>query len=51
MADITKCQGRNCERKESCQRYTAQADDWQSWSEFDTLEDCEYYWENESEEK
>ena len=51
MADITKCQGRNCERKETCYRYTAQADDWQSWSDFDQLEDCEYYWKIESEEK
>ena len=51
MADITKCQGRNCERKETCYRYTAQADDWQSWSDFDKLEDCEYYWKIESEEK
>ena len=51
MADITKCQGRNCERKETCYRYTAQADDWQSWSDFDQLEDCEYYWKIESEGK
>ena len=52
MADITKCEGRNCPRKETCYRYTAQADDeWQSWSEFDMLVECAYYWENESEEK
>ena len=51
MADITKCQGRNCERKETCYRYTAEADDWQSWSEFDMVKDCEYYWKIESEEQ
>ena len=51
MADITKCQGINCKRKKTCYRYTAPADDWQSWSDFDKLEDCEYYWKIESEEK
>ena len=52
MADITKCQGINCPRKETCYRYTAQADEyWQSWSDFDMLAECECYWENESEEK
>ena len=52
MADITKCEGRNCPRKETCYRYTAQADDeWQAWSEFDKLASCEYYWKNESEDK
>lgn len=52
MADITKCQGRNCPRKDTCYRYTAKADDeWQAWSEFDKLANCECYWKNESEEK
>ena len=49
MADITKCQGRNCEYKETCYRYTAKVSLWQSWSDFDQLKDCEYYWKIESE--
>lgn len=31
MADITKCNGGQCPIKEKCYRYTAQADDYQSW--------------------
>lgn len=49
MADITKCQGRNCPRKDTCYRHTAKADyEWQAWSDFDKLANCEYYWKNES---
>ena len=52
MADITKCQGINCEHKKTCYRYTAKSDEyWQSWSDFYQLEECTFYWENESEEK
>ena len=52
MAVITKCLGRNCPRKDTCYRYTAKSDEyWQSWSDFYQLEECTFYWENESEEK
>lgn len=46
MADITKCQGRNCKLKETCYRYTAKSDEyWQAWSEFDIGEKpCIHYW-------
>lgn len=35
VADITKCQGRECESKDECYRFTAEASKWQSWAPFD----------------
>jgi len=53
MADITKCQGFGCLKKESCYRFTASASTYQSYFcevplvEEDKKQTCEYYWEEE----
>lgn len=49
MGDITKCLGDNCPIKESCYRYTSEADEWQSYSNFYDKEtkNCEYKIEND----
>jgi hypothetical protein len=47
MADITKCSGDGCPKKETCFRFTAEADPrWQSMFVQPPLEDgiCEMYW-------
>ena len=51
MADITKCSnGDNCKSKDSCYRWTAIDDDWQSCCEFYVEGvDCEYYVERREE--
>lgn len=45
MADISKCLGTGCPQKQSCYRYLAPENDWQSYMppEWDGTE-CEYYW-------
>jgi len=47
MTDITKCSGENCPMKESCYRYTAEADTMQSYFIEPPIKDgkCEHYWE------
>ena len=53
MADITKCEGVGCYRKESCYRYTAPANDlWQSYflSSPKKMDDCPEFWPIESKE-
>lgn len=48
MADITKCQGTDCPKKETCYRYLATVSEWrQSWFCECPLKDgkCDYYWE------
>jgi hypothetical protein len=49
MADITKCVGGECKKKEKCYRYTAPDNEyWQSYSDFYNPEDdCEAYWPDE----
>lgn len=54
MPDITMCNGRNCELKELCYRYTAKPSEFrQSYfltppiKEIDGEKVCEYFWENE----
>ena len=45
--DITKCEGINCEKRDTCCRFLAKPDRLQSYSAFyDTIKDgkCEYYW-------
>ena len=46
MADITKCEGKFCEERMQCYRYTASSGMRQSWSTFDSLREdgvpCEY---------
>lgn len=46
MADITKCSGLGCPHKESCYRYTAKADDLQSYFMEPPIKDnkCDLYW-------
>ena len=50
MADISKCNGKDCNRKESCLRYTIDGNSiWQSyieWVETDYEEDCDYFIDN-----
>lgn len=52
MPDITKCSGTNCPHKEGCYRYTAKADDYQSYFSVPPIEEngkCDYYWGDNSE--
>ena len=46
MTDITKCKGSNCPVKEKCYRFTAWADEYQSYFVDPPIKDgkCEYYW-------
>ena len=44
--DITKCKGTDCSLKESCHRYTAKPNDYQSWFTESPIKDnkCDMYW-------
>ena len=46
MADISKCQGRNCEKRETCYRFTAQENPHrQSYILSDeNPKECQNYW-------
>ena len=46
MTDICKCFGANCPVKEKCYRFTAKADEYQSYFVDAPIKDgkCEYYW-------
>ena len=47
MADISKCNGKDCDIKDDCYRYTADAHINQSWVEpHETGGDCEMYYPN-----
>jgi hypothetical protein len=52
MADITKCDGDGCPRKETCYRFTAEASELRQsyFMNAPIKEDntCEYYWPNEN---
>lgn len=53
MADISKCRGTNCPLANTCYRYLAKSDEWQSFMfEVPIKPDytCEYYWKVESKE-
>lgn len=48
MADITKCSGEGCKKKESCYRFTATSSELQSVFTIPPVDkngQCEYYWE------
>ena len=45
MTDISKCSNENCPRKKQCYRYTCDADEWQSYAEFEGGEDCDDFLE------
>lgn len=50
MADITMCDGANCEKRESCYRYKATPNEyWQSYFTATPSEDgkCDFYWKYE----
>lgn len=48
MTDISKCNREDCPKKDKCYRYTCEADDHQSYSEFKGGEDCDGFWENKN---
>lgn len=53
MADIAKCDGKECPYKENCYRYTAEADKLlQSWFIESPIKDnkCDMYWGENAEE-
>ena len=47
MTDISKCDGEGCRDKETCWRYKAPDDQWQSYGDFKPVDGgkCEDYWE------
>jgi len=50
MADISKCTGKDCPKKESCYRFTATDNEYgQSYMGCPLKKDgtCDYYWNNE----
>lgn len=50
MADISKCDGEGCIRKNTCYRYLVKADKWQSYLLVPAEErgiNCKVYWEDE----
>jgi hypothetical protein len=51
MSDITMCKGTNCPLKEKCFRFTAKADEYQSYFNESPLKDdkCDMYWGEKSE--
>lgn len=47
MPDITMCKGKGCKKRESCYRYVAKPDRFQSYSAFEFLivnGKCDWYW-------
>lgn len=52
MADIAKCEFKQCPRKETCYRYTAQSNQYQTYVEFQNIchekNNYKYYWEIEN---
>jgi hypothetical protein len=47
MPDITMCKGKNCPLKESCYRFTAKPDEWQSFFLEEPVKDreCDHFME------
>jgi hypothetical protein len=47
MIDISKCANEDCPQKENCFRYTVEASDYQTYSEFKQENgECEYFSRN-----
>jgi hypothetical protein len=47
MSDITKCKGDGCPMKDTCYRFTAPADEYQSYFETPPIKEdgnCDMYW-------
>jgi len=53
MTDITKCTGEGCALNETCYRFTAPAEMYQSFFMTPPIKDgkCEYYWKTNTNEK
>jgi hypothetical protein len=53
MADITKCKGTHCNRKEQCYRYTAKENEYRqayfTIVPVNDVQDCDYFWKDENE--
>lgn len=49
MADISKCPGTGCDKKDTCYRYTSKAGIWQSYFGTPPINNgrCEFYYPNE----
>ena len=45
MPDICKCLNKKCPKRKTCYRFTAKADEYQSYAHFNYGEDTECYWE------
>ena len=45
MADITMCDNKECSKKETCYRYTANRSDWQSFALFESNLNKDLYFE------
>lgn len=51
MADITKCNGFGCSKKDTCYRFLAKENPyWQAYGQF-PVENCTSYWPVKSEEE
>lgn len=51
MPDISMCSGDNCEKKETCYRFTAKPGEWQSYLRIDDPANCEMYLESKKKTK
>lgn len=54
MTDISKCYGKDCDKKDTCFRYLAKEGYWQAYIAMDDLEkikNCDLYWPIHSEEE
>jgi len=45
MTDIAKCNNEDCPKKDTCYRWKAEADEYQTYAEFEGGEDCDGYWD------
>ena len=55
MPDISMCNGKGCEFKDSCYRYTAEPNEWRQtyfseapYKVINGEQRCKYYWEDKS---
>lgn len=50
MADIAKCSGTGCDKKEQCYRFTAPSNEYAQWYALPIIVDgkCESFWDNEN---
>lgn len=51
MADISKCEGKNCPIKEKCYRFTVPSGMYQTYGQFEydhEKKKCDYFWDNKN---